>query len=80
MLNTLHVVIYNCDFISKYKYIDFEMKKYYVPYTLPPQYTKECTELIFYSPYVSLNEITFKLNEIIFQNYYISNNRTPTPL
>jgi hypothetical protein len=72
---TLHMVINYFDFISKYIYIyiyiDLEMKEYYVPYTLTPQYNRECTELYFIFPSVSLNEIKF-------ENYYISNNRTPT--
>ncbi len=42
MLIILRAVI---SLISKYKYIDLEMKDYYIPYYLLPQYNKECTEL-----------------------------------
>jgi len=68
MLIILHVEI---SLISKYKYIDLEMKEYYVPYCLLPQYNKECTELYFYFPCICFSEIKF-------ENYYISNNRKPT--
>ncbi len=71
MLIILPVEINYFDLISKYKYIDLEMKEYYVPYTLLPQYNKECKEQYFYFP-------CFYLGEIKFENYYISNNRTPT--
>ena len=46
-------------------------QEYYVPYTLAPQYNKECTELYFYFPCIFLSEIKF-------ENYHISNNRKPT--
>ena len=68
MLIILHVEI---SLISKYKYIDLEMKEYYIPYYLLPQYNKECTELYFYFPCICFSEIKF-------ENYYISNNRKPT--
>jgi hypothetical protein len=44
MLIILRVEI---NLISKYKYIDLEMKEYYVPYSVLPQYNKERTELYF---------------------------------
>ncbi len=68
MLIILHVEI---NLISKYKYIDLEIKEYYIPYYLLPQYNKECTKLYFYFPCICLSEIKF-------ENYYISNNRKPT--
>jgi hypothetical protein len=37
----LPVEIKYFDFISKYKYIDLEMKECYVPYTLTPQYNRK---------------------------------------
>ncbi len=46
MLIILHVEI---NLISKYKYLDLEMKEYYIPYYLLPQYNKECTELFLFS-------------------------------
>ncbi len=47
------------------------MKKYYIPYTLRPNYNRECTKLYFFFPCMYLGETKFK-------NYFISNNRTPT--
>jgi hypothetical protein len=68
---TLHAIIKHFDFISKYKYIDLKMKKYYVPYTLLPQFNRENTELYFFFPCLYLGETKC-------ENYYISNNRAPT--
>jgi hypothetical protein len=62
MLIILHVEI---DLISKYKYINLEMKDYYVPYTLLPQYKRECTELYFF--FLVCTWVKLNLKKIIFQ-------------
>ena len=41
--------------LSLIKYIDLEMKEYYIPYYLLPQYNKECTELYFYFSCICLS-------------------------
>ena len=62
MLIILHVEI---NLISKYKYIDLEMKEYYIPYYLLPQYNKECTELFFIFLVFAYQKLNSKI--IIFQ-------------
>jgi hypothetical protein len=47
------------------------MKECYIPYTLRPQYNRECNELYFFFPCMSLGETKF-------ENYHISNNIKPT--
>jgi hypothetical protein len=50
------------------------MKEYHVPYTLLPQYNKECTELYFYFPFIYLGETKFE-NRNRNTNIYIKRSK-----